>query len=152
MAIASLIMPGLFVGLGIGLVFQLLGVDADLVRLGAWRAAHLDACRTACLIMFAVLGRFNRAYEEAASDLGASSWQRLTHVTLPIVLPGIIGVALFGFTLSYDEFPRTRAHGRKQQYAAAGDLGDDDRRHLAGAVCGRHRDHGRFRSSSSAWR
>jgi putative spermidine/putrescine transport system permease protein len=28
-------------------------------------------------------------------------------VTLPIVLPGIIGVALFGFTLSYDEFPRT---------------------------------------------
>jgi putative spermidine/putrescine transport system permease protein len=59
------------------------------------------------LIMFAVLGRFNRAYEEAASDLGASNWQRLRHVTLPIVLPGIIGVALFGFTLSYDEFPRT---------------------------------------------
>ena len=59
------------------------------------------------LIMFAVLGQFNRAYEEAASDLGATNWQRLQHVTLPIVLPGIIGVALFGFTLSYDEFPRT---------------------------------------------
>jgi len=59
------------------------------------------------LIMFAVLGRFDRAYEEAASDLGASNWQRLRYVTLPIVLPGIIGVALFGFTLSYDEFPRT---------------------------------------------
>ena len=57
--------------------------------------------------MFAVLGRFDRAYEEAATDLGASGWQRLRHVTLPIVLPGIIGVALFGFTLSYDEFPRT---------------------------------------------
>jgi putative spermidine/putrescine transport system permease protein len=54
-----------------------------------------------------VLGRFNRAYEEAASDLGATNWQRLRYVTLPIVLPGIIGVALFGFTLSYDEFPRT---------------------------------------------
>lgn len=26
---------------------------------------------------------------------------------IPIVLPGIIGVALFGFTLSYDEFPRS---------------------------------------------
>ena len=26
---------------------------------------------------------------------------------MPILLPGIIGVALFGFTLSYDEFPRT---------------------------------------------
>ena len=28
-------------------------------------------------------------------------------MTLPILLPGIIGIALFGFTLSYDEFPRT---------------------------------------------
>ena len=28
-------------------------------------------------------------------------------MTLPILLPGIIGVALFGFTLSYDEFART---------------------------------------------
>jgi len=26
---------------------------------------------------------------------------------VPILLPGVIGVALFGFTLSYDEFPRT---------------------------------------------
>ena len=26
---------------------------------------------------------------------------------LPIVLPSLIGVALFGFTLSYDEFART---------------------------------------------
>ena len=26
---------------------------------------------------------------------------------MPIVFPGIIAVALFGFTLSYDEFPRS---------------------------------------------
>jgi putative spermidine/putrescine transport system permease protein len=106
MAIASLIMPGLFVSLGIGLIFQMLGVTPT------WYGSALGAQLTwtlpyGLLIMFAVLGRFNRAYEEAASDLGASNWQRLRHVTLPIVLPGIIGVALFGFTLSYDEFPRT---------------------------------------------
>lgn len=106
MAIASLIMPGLFVSLGVGLAFQLLGLSPT------WYGSALGAQLTwtlpfGLLIMFAVLGRFNRAYEEAASDLGATSWQRLRHVTLPIVLPGIIGVALFGFTLSYDEFPRT---------------------------------------------
>ena len=28
-------------------------------------------------------------------------------VVLPIVFPGMIAVALFGFTLSYDEFPRS---------------------------------------------
>src|SRR5262249_58427296 len=59
------------------------------------------------LIMFAILGRFNRSWEEAATDLGATPWQRTREVTLPILLPGIIGVALFGFTLSYDEFART---------------------------------------------
>ncbi|MBX5453225.1 MAG: ABC transporter permease [Acidobacteriia bacterium] len=106
MAIASLIMPGLFVSLGIGIGFQMLGIAP------AWYTSALGAQLTwtlpyGLLIMFAVLGRFNRAYEEAATDLGASNWQRLTQVTLPIVLPGIIGVALFGFTLSYDEFPRT---------------------------------------------
>lgn len=106
MAIASLIMPGIFVGLGIGVGFQLLGVAPT------WFGSALGAQLTwtlpyGLLIMFAVLGRFDRAYEEAATDLGASNWQRLRHVTLPIVVPGIIGVALFGFTLSYDEFPRT---------------------------------------------
>ncbi len=59
------------------------------------------------LIMFAVLGRFDRSYEEAAIDLGATNWQKVREVTLPILLPGIIGVALFGFTLSYDEIART---------------------------------------------
>jgi putative spermidine/putrescine transport system ATP-binding protein len=57
--------------------------------------------------MFAVFSRFNRFYEEAARDLGASAWQTFAHVVLPILLPGIIAVALFGFTLSYDEFART---------------------------------------------
>jgi len=32
---------------------------------------------------------------------------KLREVTLPMLLPGIIGVVLFGFTLSYDELART---------------------------------------------
>jgi putative spermidine/putrescine transport system permease protein len=105
LAIASLIMPGLFVGLGIALTFRLIGVDST------WYTSGLGAQLTwtlpfGLLIMFAVLGRFDRSYEEAATDLGATSWQRVREVTLPILLPGIIGVALFGFTLSYDELAR----------------------------------------------
>jgi putative spermidine/putrescine transport system permease protein len=106
LAIASLIMPGLLVGLGIGLMCQLLGLQP------AWYTSALGAQLTwtlpfGLLIMFAVLSRFNRFYEEAARDLGASAWQTFAHVVLPILLPGIIAVALFGFTLSYDEFART---------------------------------------------
>ena len=57
--------------------------------------------------MFAVFNRFDRRYEEAARDLGATSWQTFRHVVLPILLPSLIGVGLFGFTLCYDEFART---------------------------------------------
>ena len=42
LAVASLIMPGLLVGLGVGLTYQTLGLDPELVQLGARRAAHLD--------------------------------------------------------------------------------------------------------------
>ena len=106
LAIASLIMPGLLVGLGIGLMCQLVGIQP------AWYTSALGAQLTwtlpfGLLIMFAVLSRFNRFYEEAARDLGASAWQTFAQVVLPILLPGIIAVALFGFTLSYDEFART---------------------------------------------
>ncbi|WP_446430591.1 ABC transporter permease [Roseospira marina] len=59
------------------------------------------------LIMFAVFNRFSHSYEEAARDLGATPWQTVRHVVLPIIAPSLIGVAMFGFTLSYDEFART---------------------------------------------
>jgi len=106
MAIFSLIIPGLLLGLGVGLMFQFLGIKPS------WYSSALGAQLTwtlpfGLLIMFAVFSRFNPAYEEAARDLGARYWQTLWNVVLPILLPGIIAVALFGFTLSYDEFPRT---------------------------------------------
>ncbi len=106
MAIASLIMPGLLIGLGIGLMFQFLDIPTG------WFSSALGAHLTwtlpfGLLIMFAVFSRFNKDYEEAGRDLGGSNRQILTYILLPILLPGLIAVSLFGFTLSYDEFPRT---------------------------------------------
>ncbi len=106
LAVASLVMPSLLVGFGIGLGFQFLGLPPSLFTsaLGAQLTWTLPF---GLFAMFAVVNRFNRAYEEAANDLGATSWQRLRYVTLPILLPGIIGVAMGAFTLSYDEYART---------------------------------------------
>jgi putative spermidine/putrescine transport system permease protein len=106
LAVASLIMPGILVGLGVGLTFQLFEVPTS------WFTSALGAQLTwtlpfGLLIMFAVLSRFDRAFEEAGRDLGASNWQIFWLIVVPILLPGMIAVALFGFTLSYDEFPRT---------------------------------------------
>ena len=59
------------------------------------------------LIMFAVFNRFDKSYEEAARDLGATPWKTFKEIVLPLIAPSIIGIALFGFTLSYDELARS---------------------------------------------
>jgi putative spermidine/putrescine transport system permease protein len=106
LVIASLVIPSILVSLGVGLIFSQLGLPIH------WAGSGFGAQLTwtlpfGLLIMFAVFNRFNGAYEEAARDQGASPWQTIRHVVLPIIAPSLIGVALFGFTLSYDEFART---------------------------------------------
>ena len=105
-AIASLVMPSVVVSLGIGAMFEMLGIER------AWYSSALGAHLTwtlpfGLLIMMAVFNRFNPAYEEAARDLGATGWQTIRLIVVPIIAPSLLGVALFGFTLSYDEIART---------------------------------------------
>lgn len=104
--VTSLVIPSILVSLGVGLIFSQSGLTVH------WATSGFGSQLTwtlpfGLLIMFAVFNRFDRAYEEAARDLGASPWQTIRHVVLPIIAPSLIGVALFGFTLSYDEFART---------------------------------------------
>ncbi|VAW17097.1 ABC transporter, permease protein 2 (cluster 1, maltose/g3p/polyamine/iron) [hydrothermal vent metagenome] len=106
LVIASLIIPSILVSLGVGLIFNIVDWEVH------WSTSAFGAQLTwtlpfGLLIMFAVFNRFDKSYEEAARDLGASPWQTVAHVVLPIIGPSLIGVALFGFTLSYDEFART---------------------------------------------
>ena len=42
--------------------------------------------------------------EEAAMDLGASEWQTLRLVTLPLIAPGVAAAGLLAFALSFDDF------------------------------------------------
>lgn len=124
--VASLIMPSIIVSLGIGLQFRLLdsaikgalaaaGADGTLENYGtalglltSALGAHLTwTLPFGLLIMFAVFNRFNPAFEEAARDLGATPWQSFRHVVLPLIGPSVVGVGMFGFTLSWDEIART---------------------------------------------
>lgn len=124
--VASLIMPSIIVSLGIGLQFRLLdgaikwgleavGAESALetftTSLGLYTSglgAHLTwTLPFGLLIMFAVFNRFNPAYEEAARDQGATPWQTFLHVVLPLIGPSVVGVGMFGFTLSWDEIARS---------------------------------------------
>lgn len=124
--VASLIMPSIIVSLGIGLEFRLIdtGIKWALEAIGM--TSTLEAYGTSLglftsalgahltwtlpfglLIMFAVFNRFNPAYEEAARDLGATPWQGFRYVVLPLIAPSVVGIGMFGFTLSWDEIART---------------------------------------------
>jgi putative spermidine/putrescine transport system permease protein len=124
--VASLIMPSIIVSLGIGLEFRLLDTGIKKVlevwglqgildnygtALGIYTSAlgaHLTwTLPFGLLIMFAIFNRFNPAYEEAARDLGATPWQGFRHVVLPLIAPSVVGIGMFGFTLSWDEIART---------------------------------------------
>ena len=125
-AIASLIVPSIVTSLGIGLEFRL--IDDTIKHLAdtfGWAytqrhyttamglftsglGAHLTwTLPFGLLIMFAVFNRFDPRYEEAARDLGATPWQTFRFVVLPIILPSVVGIGLFGFTLSWDEIARS---------------------------------------------
>lgn len=56
------------------------------------------------VIVRARLADFDRTLEEAAADLGANEWTTFQRVTLPLLMPGIIGGALMAFTLSLDDY------------------------------------------------
>ncbi len=124
--ISSLIVPSIVISLGVALEFRILD---DLIKyvggnmqiqwiindfrttMGLFTSG-LGAQLTwtlpfGLLIMFAVFNRFDPSYEEAARDLGAGPWQTFKEAVLPIIAPSLIGVALFGFTLSYDEIARS---------------------------------------------
>lgn len=124
--IASLIVPSIVLSLGVALEFRLL--DETIKWFGNWFEIEkiiYDFQTTlgmftsgmgtqltwtlpfGLLIMFAVFNRFDKSYEEAAKDLGATQWQTIREVVLPIIAPSIIGIGLFGFTLSYDELARS---------------------------------------------
>ncbi|MDY8108320.1 ABC transporter permease [Fulvimarina sp. 2208YS6-2-32] len=122
-AVASLIVPSIVVSLGIALEFRILDeilrpylsalglVSERGNSLGLFTSglgAHLSwTLPFGLLIMFAVFNRLDKSYEEAARDLGATNWQSFRHVVLPMIAPFLIGIALFGFTLSFDEIARS---------------------------------------------
>ena len=98
--------PGLLVGFGVALLARALGLGL------AWYTStfvvHIVwTLPFGFLTMLAAFNRFDRRLEEAALTLRATRWTTFWRITFPLVLPGVIGAGLFGFTLSFDEFARS---------------------------------------------
>jgi len=95
--------PQAVLGLALLLWFSNLGI------ITSWRTAvfaHMIwIVPIVTLIMSIQVYSFDPALEEAAFDMGASRWQVLKEITLPLLSPGIVSGAIFAFLLSWGNFP-----------------------------------------------
>lgn len=95
------VIPEIVMGISMLAFFSLLNLEAGLLTL---ILAHITFCIAYVIVVVrARLDGFDIALEEAALDLGATPWQTLTKVTLPVISPGIIAGGLLAFTLSLDD-------------------------------------------------
>ncbi len=98
--LAPIMLPSIVLGIALLFFFGFLQVRLSLATLVA---SHIlitfpYVVRTSA----AALVQVDPALEEAATNLGASSWQALRHVTLPLLAPGLAVGAGFAFVESFD--------------------------------------------------
>lgn len=106
MLLLPLVIPGLTIGVALLLLFHALGVRPGLLT--TTLVAHVGFALPYVFVLISTrLHRFDASLEEAAMDLGADELTTFWRVTFPLIRPGVIGSALFAFTLSFDEFIRT---------------------------------------------
>ncbi|WP_299672762.1 ABC transporter permease subunit [uncultured Roseobacter sp.] len=101
MIYAPLVMPEVITGLSLLLLFIGIGLDRGVITIVL---AHTTF--SMCYVSVVVSSRlmtFDRSLEEAALDLGCSSFNAFRLVTLPIIAPAVISGWLLAFTLSLDD-------------------------------------------------
>jgi len=106
MFVLPLFVPGMSMGAAL-FIFTRAVLD---LKLGFWSVAlghFVWAFPFALLMVLVLTTRFDHRLVEAGRDLGASNWQIFRDIEFPILMPGIVGAALFGFLMSFNEVMRT---------------------------------------------
>ena len=113
-----LVIPGIVLGISI-LVFS------STIANGVWEAARYDIqalrpgltlvilgqfsfiATIATLVISARLQKFDRSLEEAAMNLGAGRLTAVRTVTLPFLMPAMVGALVVAFLMSFENFNTT---------------------------------------------
>lgn len=102
----SLVTPEIVMGISLLAFFQWIFRFLSL-QLGMHTVILAHVAFSVAYVVIVVLARlrtFDASLEEAALDLGATDWQAFRHVTLPLILPGVIAAGLLAFTISFDDY------------------------------------------------
>jgi ABC-type spermidine/putrescine transport system permease subunit II len=95
------ILPGMVLGLSMAITFHTIGLQASVFTIVLGHMTFVTP-----IIFFIVLARLRRldpSLEHASMDCGANRSRTFIHVTLPEIRGALLGAALIGFTLSFDE-------------------------------------------------
>lgn len=113
-----LVIPGIVLGISI-LVFSstvanglwdMAKIDLDILRPGLVLVilGQFSFITTiATLVISARLQKFDRSLEEAALNLGATPLTAIRTVTLPFLLPALVGATVVAFLMSFENFNTT---------------------------------------------
>ncbi len=102
MLVLPLVIPEILLGVALLMMFVLFQIP---LGFGTIIIGHMVFnLPLTVVIIRARLQKLDPAWEDAARDLGASSWEVLRHITLPLLRPAIWGAALLSFTVSLDDF------------------------------------------------
>ena len=102
--ILSFVIPELIFGVAMFFVFTVLfsfvhlGTLAETLGLVSWNISW------PAIIVQARLVTIGKQYEEAAADLGATQWQAIRRVLLPLLTPAIFASAVLVFSSVIDDF------------------------------------------------
>jgi spermidine/putrescine transport system permease protein len=103
-----IVIPEICMGVAMMAFFTRIGWPSSLpwpLSLSVITIAHIAfSFPFVAVIVQARLTHFNRDWEDAAKDLGASEWQTFRDILLPFMRPGLIAGALLAFSLSLDDF------------------------------------------------
>jgi spermidine/putrescine transport system permease protein len=95
------ILPGIIIGIALSLLFKFLNIDASLMTVVIGHITFITP-----LVMFLVmdrLKRLDRNLELASMDLGATPIKTFFLIVLPNIRMALLGGALLGLTISFDE-------------------------------------------------
>jgi spermidine/putrescine transport system permease protein len=102
LVLTPIAIPEILMGVALLIFFVMLNFSLGLVSVAL---AHIAFCiGFVAIVVRARLAGMDESLIEAARDCGAAPWQAFAHVTLPLIMPGVVAGALMAFTLSIDDF------------------------------------------------
>lgn len=96
-----MMMPDIVLGISLLIFFVSVGIHLSIYTIIIGHCTFLSSY--VFIVVSARLADMDGSLEEASADLGANGWETFRRVTLPLILPGVVGGGVLAFIISMDD-------------------------------------------------